>query len=78
SKLKVRDYDSAFNLSDQWRAAIISKLSARCSVGLDCIKRDGYWWRFCNYFINHELVTSHHIVENQLNIHAPLIQPKYV
>lgn len=78
SKLKARDYDWAFNLSDQWRAAIIAKLCARCSVGLDCIKRDGFWWRFCHDFINHELDTSHHIVENQLNILAPLIQPEDV
>lgn len=34
SKLKARDYDWAFNLSDQWRAAVIAKLCARCSVGL--------------------------------------------
>lgn len=78
SKLKARDYDWAFNLSDQWRAAIIAKLCARCSVGLDCIKRDGFWWRFCHDFINHELDPSHHIVENQLNILAPLIQPEDV
>ena len=53
SKLKARDYDWAFNLSDQWRAAVIAKLCARCSVGFDCIKRDGFWWRFCHDFINH-------------------------
>lgn len=78
SKLKARDYDWAFNLSDQWRAAVIAKLCARCSVGFDCIKRDGFWWRFCHDFINHELDPSHHIVENQLNILAPLIQPEDV
>ena len=47
-------------------------------MGFDCIKRDGFWWRFCHDFINHELDPSHHIVENQLNILAPLIQPEDV
>ena len=37
-----------------------------------------FLWRFCHDFINHELDTSHHIVENQLNILAPLIQPEDV
>lgn len=31
-RLKARDFDWVFNLSDQWRAAAVAKWCARCSA----------------------------------------------
>ncbi|QEY24333.1 putative lipopolysaccharide heptosyltransferase III [Neisseria animalis] len=73
--LKARGYDWAFNLSDQWRAAIIAKYCARSSIGLAYSKRDNALWRFCHDFVNPDLDWTHHVVDRHLNILPPLIHP---
>ena len=75
-QLKARQYDWAFNLSDQWRAAIIAKLCSKCSVGFNCIKRDNAAWRWCHDFLNPDMGTTKHIVETHLGILPPLIRPE--
>ena len=75
-QLKARDYDWAFNLSDQWRAAAIAKLCAKCSVSLAYEKRDNALWRFCHDFITPDLGWDHHVVARHLNVLPPLLPPQ--
>lgn len=72
-QLRQRNYDWVFNLSDQWRAALIAKLCGRCSVGMDVPKRDNFLWRFCHDFLNPESGTDTHIVHQHLSILPPLL-----
>ena len=74
--LKARNYDWAFNISDQWRAAFLAKLCAHYSAGIACCKRDNFLWRHCHDFLNEELDTSHHMVESNLNVLPPLVLPE--
>ncbi|PSJ79553.1 putative lipopolysaccharide heptosyltransferase III [Neisseria iguanae] len=71
--LKARRYDWAFNLSDQWRTAVIAKFCAQCSVALDYKKRDNAAWRFFHDFINPDLDAGHHVVERHLAVLPPLL-----
>lgn len=76
SRLKKRWYDWAFNLSDQWRAAILAKFCAQCSVGISHIKRDRFFWRWCHDFLNPEAGRGCHITEYHMNVLPPLIRPE--
>ncbi|MCP1659145.1 putative lipopolysaccharide heptosyltransferase III [Neisseria perflava] len=74
-RLKARGYDWAFNLNDQWRAVVIAKLCAQCSVTLAYEKRDNFLWRFCHDFVNPDLDVTRHVVERHLAVLPPLMQP---
>lgn len=73
-QLMSRKYDLVINLADQWRSAIITRLTgAPTRLGFDFSKRQGKLWPFCHT----QLVstTGHgtqHTVEQNLSILAPL------
>jgi len=72
----VRDahYDLVINLADQWRAALITRLSgAPVRIGFAFKKRDNALWRLCH----NRLVPTHnhsklHTVEQNMSALAPL------
>ncbi|ASK27600.1 putative lipopolysaccharide heptosyltransferase III [Neisseria chenwenguii] len=74
-QLKARNYDWAFNLSDQWRAALIAKLCAKCTVGFSIKKRNNIIWKKLHDFLNPVLDVDHHIVEAHLAVLPPLVRP---
>ncbi|MDF2913624.1 MAG: putative lipopolysaccharide heptosyltransferase, partial [Pantoea agglomerans] len=72
----IRDahYDLVINLADQWRAALITRLSAApVRIGFAFKKRDNVLWRWCH----NQLVSTHnhsklHTVEQNMSALAPL------
>lgn len=70
--LKVQRYDWVFNLSEQWRAAVIAKLCGKRSGGLLYGKRNNALWRFCHSELSEDLGYEHHIVEHNLAVLRPL------
>ncbi|WAT00534.1 putative lipopolysaccharide heptosyltransferase III [Rouxiella chamberiensis] len=73
-QLMRRDYDLVVNLADQWRSAIVTRLTgARVRLGFDFAKRRGKLWTACHT----QLVSTQghgqlHTVEQNLAILAPL------
>ncbi len=70
-------YDLVVNLADQWRSAIITRLTgARIRLGFDFPKRRGFLWRHCHTQLvpvdNHAHL---HTVEQNLSLLAPLNLP---
>lgn len=72
-RLKARDYDWVFNLSDQWRAAAVAKWCARCSAALLFDNRRNPLWQWLHDFTNPELNHEHPMVKNHLNVLPPLL-----
>jgi len=72
--LMARKYDLVINLADQWRSALVTKLTgAPVRVGFDFPKRKGKLWQHCHTHLVD--VASHnalHTVEQNLSILAPL------
>ena len=76
-RLKAQRYDLVVNLADQWRSAIITRLTgARIRLGFDFPKRRGFLWRHCHTQLvpvdNHAHL---HTVEQNLSLLAPLNLP---
>lgn len=73
-QLKARHYDMVINLADQWRSAIIARLTAApVRLGFDFPKRRGVLWRYCHTRLIP--VTGHHqmhTVEQNLSLLQPL------
>lgn len=69
-----RKYDLVINLADQWRSALVTKLTgAPVRLGFDLPKRKGKLWQFCHTYLVD--VTNHnelHTVEQNLSILTPL------
>ena len=73
-RLKAQRYDLVVNLADQWRSAILTRLTgARIRLGFDFPKRRGFLWRHCHTQLvpvdNHAHL---HTVEQNLSLLAPL------
>ncbi|MGQ3905186.1 putative lipopolysaccharide heptosyltransferase III [Mixta calida] len=72
--LRQQRYDTVLNLADQWRSALITRLTgARTRIGFDFPKRRHPLWRYCHTILvpteNHD---NQHIVEQNLSILTPL------
>ena len=72
--LSQQKYDIVLNLADQWRSAIITRLTgAKIRIGFDFPKRQHFLWRRCHSTLvpvnNHARL---HVVEQNLSILAPL------
>ncbi|CAI2470605.1 putative lipopolysaccharide heptosyltransferase III [Serratia ficaria] len=76
-RLKAQRYDLVVNLADQWRSAILTRLTgARIRLGFDFPKRRGFVWRHCHTQL--VPVSDHarlHTVEQNLSLLAPLNLP---
>ncbi|MFZ4834686.1 putative lipopolysaccharide heptosyltransferase III [Rouxiella sp. Mn2063] len=73
-QLMQRQYDVVINLADQWRSAIVTKLSgAPIRLGFDFPKRRGKIWPFCHtQLVSTENHNALHTVEQNLSILTPL------
>ncbi|QCR37649.1 putative lipopolysaccharide heptosyltransferase III [Nissabacter sp. SGAir0207] len=73
-QIRARRYDLVINLADQWRSAVIARLSgAPLRVGFDFPKRRHPLWRAChNVLASTEGHRTMHTVEQNLSILAPL------
>lgn len=72
--LRKRRYDIVVNLADQWRSAMITRLTqAPVRLGFDFPKRRGALWQHCHTHLvptdNHNTL---HTVEQNLSLLAPL------
>ncbi|NIG62284.1 MAG: putative lipopolysaccharide heptosyltransferase III [Serratia symbiotica] len=76
-QLKAQRYDMVVNLADQWRSAILTRLTcARIRLAFDFPKRRGFFWHHCHTRL--VLVSDHahqHTVEQNLSLLAPLNLP---
>lgn len=76
-QLKAQRYDLVVNLADQWRSAILARLTgARIRLGFDFPKRRGFLWRHCHTHL--VPVSDHarlHTVEQNLSLLQPLGLP---
>ncbi|MBI3311361.1 MAG: putative lipopolysaccharide heptosyltransferase III [Serratia liquefaciens] len=76
-QLKAQRYDLVVNLADQWRCAILARLTgARIRLGFDFPKRRGFLWRHCHTHL--VPVSDHarlHTVEQNLSLLQPLGLP---
>lgn len=72
--LRTQRYDLVINLADQWRSAILTRLtSASVRLGFDFPKRESFIWRYCH--TNLVPVSNHaklHTVEQNLSLLQPL------
>lgn len=73
-QLIARKYDIVINLADQWRSALVAKLSgAPVRIGFDLPKRKGKLWQFCHtHLVNVDDHNQLHTVEQNLSILTPL------
>lgn len=73
-QLTARKYDLVVNLADQWRSALVAKLTgAPVRLAFDLPKRKGKLWKFCHtHLVNVADHNSLHTVEQNLSILAPL------
>lgn len=73
-RLMARKYDLVINLADQWRSALVAKLTgAPVRIGFDFPKRKNRLWQNCHTHLVD--VTCHnelHTVEQNLSILTPL------
>jgi len=77
-QLQAQRYDLVVNLADQWRSALITRLTgARIRLGFDFPKRRGFLWRYCHTQLvpvaGHEQL---HTVEQNLSLLQPLGLPE--
>lgn len=76
-QLKAQRYDLVVNLADQWRSAVIARLTgAPIRLGFDFPKRRGFLWRSCHTQL--VPVNGHdrlHTVEQNLSLLQPLNLP---
>lgn len=73
-QLRARRYDLVLNLADQWRSAIVTRMTgARVRLGFDFPKRRGWFWHHCHTRLvsveNHDVL---HTVEQNLSLLEPL------
>ena len=75
----IRDshYDLVINLADQWRSALITKLTgAPERIGFAYNKRDSHFWRAChNHLVSTANFSQLHTVEQNLLALSPLDVP---
>lgn len=73
-QLRAQRYDLVVNLADQWRSAIVTRMTgARIRLGFDFPKRRGFLWRHCHTQL--VPVDGHgamHTVEQNLSLLQPL------
>lgn len=76
-RLKAQRYDLVINLADQWRSAILTRLTgARIRLGFDFPKRRGYLWHHCHTQLVPVSDHAHlHTVEQNLSLLTPLNLP---
>ncbi|MFC0226523.1 putative lipopolysaccharide heptosyltransferase III [Serratia aquatilis] len=76
-QLKAQRYDLVLNLADQWRSALITRLTcARIRLGFDFPKRRGFLWRHCHTQLVPVSEHAHqHTVEQNLSLLQPLHLP---
>ena len=76
-QLKAQHYDLVINLADQWRSALLTKLTgARIRLGFDFPKRRGFLWRHCHTQLVSVAAHAHqHTVEQNLSLLQPLGLP---
>lgn len=73
-QLQAQHYDLVVNLADQWRSALITRLTgARIRLGFDFPKRRGFLWRYCHtQLVSVEGHDALHTVEQNLSLLQPL------
>ena len=75
----IRDshYDLVINLADQWRSALITKLTGEPErIGFAYNKRDSHFWRAChNHLVSTANFSQLHTVEQNLLALSPLDVP---
>lgn len=76
-QLKAQRYDLVVNLADQWRSAILTRLTgAPIRLGFNLPKRRGFIWHHCHTRLVPVSVIAHrHTVEQNLSLLAPLNLP---
>ena len=76
-QLQAQRYDLVVNLADQWRSALITRLTgARIRLGFDFPKRRGFLWRHCHTQLVPMTGHEHlHTVEQNLSLLQPLDLP---
>lgn len=76
-QLKAQHYDLVVNLADQWRSALLTKLTgARIRLGFDFPKRRGFLWHHCHTHLVSVADHAHlHTVEQNLSLLQPLGLP---
>ncbi|MGL5344209.1 MAG: putative lipopolysaccharide heptosyltransferase III [Plesiomonas sp.] len=76
--VRRQHYDLVLNLADQWRSAILTKISgATQRIGLNLAKREGIAWSRCHTQLIDCTPLQHlHTVEQNLAILAPLNLPQ--
>lgn len=76
-RLYAQRYDLVINLADQWRSAILTRLTgARIRLGFDLPKRRGLLWRHCHTQLVPVSDHAHlHTVEQNLSLLTPLSLP---
>ncbi|MCH9300226.1 putative lipopolysaccharide heptosyltransferase III [Pantoea allii] len=74
SAVRSRHYDVVINLADQWRSAIITRLSgAPVRIGFAFKKRDNAFWGWChNHLVTTENHDRLHTVKQNLSALSPL------
>lgn len=72
--IRASHYDVVINLADQWRAAILTRLSgAPLRIGFAFKKRDNPFWRFChNQLVPTNDHNALHTIEQNMTALAPL------
>ncbi|QIU90963.1 putative lipopolysaccharide heptosyltransferase III [Yokenella regensburgei] len=73
-QLRSQRYDIVLNLADQWRSAIITRITgAPVRLGFAFPKRDHPFWRYCHSeLVSTEGHSNMHTVRQNLSILAPL------
>lgn len=74
AQLRSRDYDLVINLADQWRSALLTRITgARMRLGFDFPKRRGIVWKQCHtHLVTIDAHPNSHTVEQNLAILTPL------
>lgn len=73
-QLQARQYDLVVNLADQWRSALVTRLTgAAVRLGFDFPKRRGALWRHCHtHLVPVDDHANLHTVEQNLSLLQPL------
>ncbi|QNK32558.1 putative lipopolysaccharide heptosyltransferase III [Serratia sp. JUb9] len=76
-QLQAQRYDLVVNLADQWRSALITRLTgARIRLGFAFPKRRGFLWQHCHtQLVSVETHGTLHTVEQNLSLLQPLGLP---
>lgn len=76
-QLRAQRYSLVINLADQWRSALLSRLTgAPIRLGFDFPKRRGFLWRHCHSQLVSVAEHQHlHTVEQNLSLLQPLGLP---